>query len=220
MKKIVLFISLLIGFLSFGQDVVLKEKSSLVKESKVRLSPFFSYDFNLSKNSVIGDNSLIVFNYNKLNYKLGLDVEFKLTKSFSISTGLNYSVKDFSSITYCGSCSIYEENIQFGLSYLEIPIIGIYTYKVNEIEFFGQLGIINHINVGLNIFINDSGIALHNIDSHSLSGKVGLGASYPILGKHRLFLVTDYSSGFTNVFKNVDYKLKTLGIRMGIQFLL
>jgi len=219
MKETILFISLLIGFLSFGQDAKLEEKTNSEKESKVRLSPFFSYDFNLSDKLVEDGDAYYILNYDRFNYKIGIDVEFKITDSFSVSTGFNYSVKDFTSTSLFNSMDLIEER-QFDLSYLEIPMTVIYTYKVKDFEFFGQLGIINHINIGLNIFIPDSGIALHNIDSYSVSGKVGLGASYPILGRHRLFLATDYSTGLSNVFKNVDYKLKTLGIRMGIQFLL
>jgi len=216
MKKTILFIFLFIGLFSFGQDAELEEKTLSEKESKIRLNPFFSYDFNLSSNIVNEDYLVSILNYDRFNYKLGIDVEFKFTKSFSVSTGLNFSNKDFSGISYDNPIA----NFQFNLRFLEIPIIGIYTYKVNDFEFFGQIGIVNHINVGLNIFINDSGISLQNIDEHSISGKVGLGASYPVLGKHRLFLATDYTAGFTDVFENVDYKLKTLGIRMGVQFLL
>jgi len=220
MKKIILFILLIIGFLSFGQDAELEGKAISEKESKIRLSPFFSYDFNLSPDVVQEETTLIFFNYNLFNYKFGADIEYKVSKMFSIGSGLSFSQKGFLTTTECEYCQPSYSEIKFGLGFLEIPLIAIYTYKISDFEVFGQLGIINHINFNLNIFDDSNGFSLNNIDTYSISGKVGLGASYPVFGKHRLFLATDYSTGFTDVFENVDYKLKTLGIRMGVQFLL
>jgi hypothetical protein len=210
----------MIGFLSFGQDVELEEKTPSEKESKIRLSPFFSYDFILSPDAVYEDMTVIFFNYNQFNYKIGVDIEYKVSKMFSIGSGLSFSQKRFLTTTECEYCQPSYSEVKFDLGFLEIPLIGVYTYKISNFEVFGQLGIINLINYSSNIFDDDNGFSLNNINTYSISGKVGLGASYPVFGKHRLFLATDYSTGFTDVFENVDYKLKTLGIRMGVQFLL
>ncbi len=220
MKKTVLIISFFIGFLSFGQDADLEETTPSEKESKVRLSPFFSYDFNLSPDAVYEDMTVIFFNYNLFNYKIGVDIEYKVSEIFSIGSGLSFSQKGFLTTTECEYCQPSYSEIKFDLEFLEIPLIGAYTYKINDFEVFGQLGIINYFNFSLNIFDNNNGISLNNINTYSLSGKVGIGASYPILGKHRLFLASDYTTGFTDVFENLDYKIKSLGIRMGVQFLL
>lgn len=213
-------ISILITVLSFGQNTKADTIPDNKKTSKIRLTPFFSYDINLSSEIEFDGLDIYIFNYDNFNYKIGVDIEFKLNNRISISSGLNYSQKDFSFLSNCYNCGSLEEEIQMELRFLEIPLIGIYTYEINDFEIFGQIGIVNHINIGLNIFINDEGISRHNIDSHSLSGKIGLGASYPVFNRHHIFIASDYSIGLTNVFENIDYKLKTLGIRMGIQFLL
>jgi len=214
MKKTILIISLFIGFLSFGQDTELEEKTSSQKESKVRLSPFFSYDFTKSESLPIFLPSIYNNKTNpEFNYRLGIDVEYKFSNNFSISSGINYSNKDF----YLESL---DEKFIFEIRYLEFPLMVIYTYEVNDFEFFGQLGLTNQFSFNFNFLSNENDLFIGKINNYTLSGKIGIGASYPILGKHRLFLATDYTTGFTDVFENVDYKINSLGIRMGVQFLL
>jgi hypothetical protein len=219
MKKTILFIFLFIGLLSFGQDAELEEKPSSVKESKIRLNPFFSYDFNLSNETVNNEYGGTDFYYEKVNYRFGVDVDYFIKKNISISTGVNFSNKDYESIYFCESCfSPLLSNIK--LKYLEFPLYGTYHLSFNKFNVFGQLGIVNHITLKREVHFDDQEIILENINKYYLSGKIGIGISYPVFGKHRLFVSSDYITGFTNVFDNYNYKLKSIGIRMGVQFLL
>ena len=219
MKKIILIISLFIGFLSFGQDAEHIEKTPSEKESKIRLSPFFSYDFILGKETANNEYGSTDFFYEKVNYRAGVDVDYFIKKNISISTGINFSNKDYESIYYCASCfSPYLSNIK--RKYLEFPLYGTYHLNFNKFNVFGQLGIVNHITLKREVQYEDQEIILENINKYYLSGKIGIGISYPVFGRHRLFVSSDYVTGFTDVFENYDYKLKTLGIRMGVQFLI
>ena len=218
MKYFLLIITLFISVLSFGQNSEPETKPDNQKQSKIRLTPFFSYDFNLSTESTINGIFTNHYSYKEFNYRVGIDIEYKFTNTLSISSGLNYSARDFSFYSDCASCDPLSFDYTTELRFLEIPLIGIYTYHIIDFEVFGQLGIINQLNVSLDIF--EENYRPGNVKEYNLNGKIGLGISYPIIKKHRLFIASDYVFGLTDIYENYNYKNKTLGIRMGVQFLL
>ena len=216
-KYYLIIIAILITVLSFGQTSEPETEPENERESKIRLTPFFSYDFNLSPKTTVNGIFTDYYTYDSFNYRVGVDVEYKFTNKLSLSTGINYSSNDYSFYSDCYVCDPI-----FGLTaklrFIEIPLIGIYTYQINEFEIFGQLGIINQVNVDFDAF--DDNFHPDKMNRYNFSGKIGIGISYPIFDRHRLIFMTDYTSSITSLFENVDYKLKTFGIRMGIQFLL
>jgi len=217
-KYFLIIITLFISVLSFGQNSEPETKSDNQKQSKIRLTPFFSYDINLSSDIETDDLDVYLFNYDNFNYKIGIDIEYKFNTHISISSGINYSQKDFSFNSNCLGCEPLLYDTQTNLRFIELPLVGIYTYQVNDFELFAQLGVINQVDVNFDYF--DENVPPDNINRYNFSGKIGVGVSYPLIKKHRLFIATDYTSSITSLFKNLDYKIKTLGIRMGIQFLL
>ena len=219
MKHFLIIITLFISVFSFGQNSVLEPNPNKEKKSKIRLTPFFSYDFNLSPDTTVNGIFTEYYSYEEINYRVGVDVEYKFTNELSLSTGFNYSRKDYSFYSDCYVCDLIGFDFITELRFIEIPLIGIYTYQFNEFEIFGQLGIINQININVDIS-SEFSYAPANVNDYNLNGKIGVGISYPIINKHRLFIATDFENSLTDVYKNYNYKLKTLGIRMGIQFLL
>lgn len=219
MKYYLISIVIFVSVLSFGQNSDFESKPEKEEQSKIRLNPFFSYDFNLSNDTYRHNNGITYFTYEKVNYRLGVDVDYFLKKNISISTGVNYSNKDYESLYDCESCfSPFFQNIK--LQFIDLPIYGGYYMDFNKLNIFGQIGIVNHFTIKREVHFSDQEVTLENIKKYYLSGKIGLGVSYPITNRHHLFVVTDYITGVTGIFENEDYKLKTLGIRMGIQFLL
>ena len=217
MKKYYLvIISILITVLSFGQNT--ETEIEIEKPSRVRLTPFVSYDFNLSNEIYHHNYGTTYFIYEKVNYRLGLDVDYFIKQNISISIGVNYSNKDYESWYNCEDCfSPFFQNIK--MQFIDVPLYGSYYMNFNKFNIFGQLGIVNHFTIKREVHFDDQEITLENINDYYLSGKIGLGVSYPI-NRHRLFIASDYITGVKDIFENKDYKLKTLGIRMGIQFLL
>ncbi len=219
MKYFIIIITLFTSVLSFGQNSELESKPEKQKQSKIRLSPFFSYDFNLSNDIYHHNYGTTYFTYEKVNYRVGIDVDYFLKKNISISLGVNYSNKNYESWYNCEDCfSPFFQDIK--LQFIDVPIYGSYHMNFNKFNFFGQIGVVNHFTIKREVHFNNQEVILENINKYYLSGKIGLGASYPITNKHHLFVLTDYTTGFTDIFGNEDYKIKTLGIRMGIQFLL
>lgn len=210
---------LLVNLFSFGQETKIEEETHTEKESKIRLNPFFSYDFNLSSKTTVNGIYTEYYSYKNFNYRVGVDIEYRFTNKFSLSTGINYSNKDYSFYADCYVCdpsSSFDFTTELRL--IEIPLIGIYTYQINEIELFGQLGVINQVNI--NVDISELSYAPANMNDYNLSGKIGVGISYPVINKHRLFIATDYVFSIKDIYSDYNYKLKTLGIRMGVQFVL
>lgn len=214
--KYLTLILLFVSALGFGQEAKIETTK---KESKIRLSPFFSYDFNLSKKTASNEYGSRDFYYEKVNYKVGIGVDYFINENISISSGVNFSNKDYEAIYYCVSC--FSPDLQYTkLRYLELPLCGAYHLNFNKFDVFGQIGIVNHITVKRDIQFNDQEVLQESVNEYYLSGKIGIGISYPVFGKHRLFVSSDYVTGFTDVFENYNYKIKTLGIRAGVQFLL
>lgn len=218
MKKILIIFTVFISVMSYGQNTENDEPSKTENTSKIRLSPFFSYDFNNSSKTVRNDFGVYNFSYNDFNYKVGIDVEYKITKKISLSTGLNYSSKDFSFFYDCPSCGPLGYDTQTKFRFLEIPVTAIYIHEINRLELFGQFGIVNQFSPSFGLF--DDNYSPAKIKEYSISGKIGLGMSYPILNKHRLFFVADFTRGLTSIFEEIDYKYKSFGLRIGMQFLL
>ena len=222
MKKYYLvIISILITVFSFGQSAKTDTISENKKFSKIRLTPFISYDFNLS-NEIYNHNynfsGTTYFTYEKVNYRAGFEVDYFINENISVSTGVNYSNKDYESWYTCESC--FSPSFEYvKLRFIDVPIYGSYHVIFNKFNIFGQLGIINHFTLNREVHYNDQEVTLEYINEYYLSGKIGLGVSYPI-NRHRLFIASDYITGVSNIFEKEDYKIKTLGIRMGIQFLL
>ncbi len=211
----------LVNVLCFGQNSEPETKPEKDRLSKIRLTPFFSYDFNLSKdnyNHNYNFNGTTYFTYEKVNYRIGFDIDYFLKKNISISIGVNYSNKDYESMYTCESC--FSPSFDYvKLRFIDVPLYGSYHVIFNNFNIFGQLGVVNHFALDHEIRFNNQEVTLEYINEYYLSGKIGLGVSYP-LNKHRLFIASDYITGVSNIFEKEDYKIKTLGIRMGIQFLL
>lgn len=220
MKKYYLvIISILITVLSFGQNTETDTIPENKKTSKIRLAPFFSYDFNLSNNIYNKDYGITNFKYEKFNFRAGIEISYFINKEISISTGVNYSNKDYSSSYDCDACDTpFFSDIK--LRFTELPIFGSYHFNYNNFNFFGQIGVVNHFTTKRKIYFSDQEILLDNIYKYYLSGKFGLGVSYPVFKRHHLFIASDYILGITDIYKYKNYKLKTLGIRLGIEFLI
>lgn len=148
--------------------------------------------------------------YDKINYRLGLNLEFELNQGFAINTAINYSNKNFTGAYYCTVCYGFilplfpPEDFDFRL--IEVPISLRYYFLPDKLRIFGEVGFNNQFL--LNKEITD--------ESYAQAIKLGTGVEYDFTQEIALQMFVDYNKGITNFYKKSDFKLNYVGLGIGI----
>ena len=198
--KILILIIAIIGFNLYGQND---------NPRNLRFGILFTLDSNLSsENFGIDEYTGYSADYNKTNYKIGLSVEYLLRNGFTLNSGFNYSNKNFTGTYYCYTCNFAvppsPEKIE--LQFVEIPLSLRYYFLPSGLKLFADIGLINQFSLTNKIVEN----------KYNMSGKLGCGIEYNLNPKLAFQLVTEYNKGLTNMFKESDFKIKTISFGLGI----
>ena len=115
---------------------------------------------------------------------------------------------DFTSTFYCEVCDfeVLPSPQDADLSFIEIPVTLKYYFLKNTLRPFAEVGVTN-------LFLLEEDIITN---SYALSATIGGGLEYAITERIALQAAVDYNQGVTNLFKESDYKLKTLAFGIGV----
>ncbi len=201
MKKTIVIFGIIL-FYSYG--IKAQENSS-----KLRIGLNASIEKNLSSENIAFDKYTgYSADYNKTNYRLGLNFEYELKTNFSINTAINYSNKDFTGTYYCAVCSFIvppsPQNIDF--RFIEVPLTLKYYFLPNKIRLFGEFGLNNLFSLNKEVTDNSYGLGI----------KLGSGIEYNLSKKIALQMTMDYNSGISKLYKESEFKLKSFAFGIGI----
>lgn len=201
MKKTLLILGILF-FCSIG----INAQESL---GKLRVGLSSSIENNLSSESIAFDKYTgYSADYNKTNYRFGLNFEYDLRKNTSLNTSINYSNKDFTGTYYCAVCDFSSppspQDIDF--RFIEVPLTLKYYFLPNKIRLFGELGLNN-------LFSLNNKETDH---SYVLAVKLGGGIEYNFTKKIALQMTMDFNNTISKIYKESDFRLKSFAIGIGI----
>lgn len=179
------------------------------ENSDFRIGLVTSFEINTSSKYVSFDQYTgYSADYDKFNYRIGLNFEYSLTENISINSALNYSNKDFTGTYYCAVCDfiapINPKNIDF--RFIEVPLTIKYYFLPNNIKLFGVLGFNN-------LFLLNREVTDY---SYGLGIKLGGGIEYELSKKIAMQIILDYNSAISNFYKESDFKLKSMDVGIGI----
>lgn len=209
MKKIILFLCLFL---------VLCEVKAQPKIG-ITFSPSLSSSRVKYKNDVID----ISRDGSALKFKLGLETDFSITETYSISTGLIFAPKRVGfKIVDPISGSKTEE---YKLQYLQIPLtLKLYTNEVMpDIKAYFQLGFLGEIKV-FDEALDESYTLVQKFRDYDTSFLFGIGAEYGASISSVIYLALVYNRGLVNIVnettasKNLITKLDMLSLQIGIKF--
>ncbi len=183
--------------------------SAQENKSKFRIGLTMSLVENLSDDTIEFDQYQgLNAEYDKTNYRLGVTLEYGLGEKSSVNTAINYSNMDFTSTFYCEVCDfeVLPSPQDADLSFIEIPVTLKYYFLKNTLRPFAEVGVTN-------LFLLEEDIITN---SYALSATIGGGLEYAITERIALQAAVDYNQGVTNLFKESDYKLKTLAFGIGV----
>lgn len=176
---------------------------------KLRIGLSTNIENNISSESFAFDKHIgYSANYNKTNYRFGLNFEYDLKDDISINSSINYSNKDFTGTYYCAVCEFIvppsPQEIDF--RFIEIPLTLKYYFLPNKIRLFGEFGLNNLLS--LNNEVTDN--------SYILGLKLGGGIEYNFTNKLALQINIDYNNSLSKLYKESDFKLKSIDFGIGI----
>lgn len=177
--------------------------------SAFRLGISTTIDKNLSSESMaFGKHTGYSAEYVKLNYRMGLNLEYEILQGFVIYSAINYSNKDFVGIYYCAVCdfSIPPRPQDINFRFVEIPLSLRYYFMPEEFRIFGEIGVNN-------LFLLNKE---EKDESFSLGIKLGAGIEYSFTKEIALQILIDYNKGITNLYNESDFKMRYLGAGIGI----
>ncbi|MCF6222140.1 MAG: PorT family protein [Flavobacteriaceae bacterium] len=201
MKKTLLIFGIIL-FFTYGIN-------AQEKLSKLRIGLNTSLEKNLSSENIAFDKYTgYSADYNKTNYRIGLNLEYEIKTRLSINTAINYSNKDFTGTYYCAVCFFIvppsPQNIDF--RFIEVPLTLKYYFLPNKIRLFGEVGLNNLFS--LNKEVTDN--------SYGLGVKFGGGIEYNLSKKIALQMTMDYNNVISKLYKESDFKLKSFAFGIGI----
>jgi opacity protein-like surface antigen len=174
-----------------------------------RLGITASIDKNLSSESMAFDQYTgYSADYDKINYRLGLNLEYQLKQNLSINTAIQYSNKDFTGTYFCAVCvfSVPPSPEDIDFRFIEVPLSMRYYFLPDKLGLFGEVGINNQFL--LNEELTDK--------SYALGIKLGAGLEYGFTQTLALQFLVDYNRGVTNLYNESDFKINYLGFGVGI----
>ena len=177
---------------------------------KLRIGLSSSIENNLSSESFAFDKYTgYSADYDKTNYRFGLNIEYNLRENISINTSINYSNKDFTGTYYCAVCdfSVPPSPQKIDFRFIEIPLTVKYYFLPNKIRLFGEFGLNNLFS--LNKEVTDN--------SYALGIKLGGGIEYNLTKKIALQMTMDFNNNnMSKLYKESDFKLKSFAFGIGI----
>ncbi len=201
--------TLLVLFILIYPNLHAQKELKNNKKNTIRIGVFYSLDKNLSSENFSFDiYTGYSANYNKSNYRAGINFEFELDSNLSINSGLNYSNKNFTGTFYCAVCNFIIAPLpqKIKLHFIEIPISGRYYFLSSKVRFLIEAGFINQFPTNSEVVKN----------KYILSGKLGTGIEYNINESFAIQFTTEYTKGLSNISENSEFKSKILGFRLGI----
>ena len=176
---------------------------------KFRIGLITSLEKNLSSEDVAFDEYTgYSAEYDKINYRIGINLEYAVIENLTINTAVNYSNKDFTGTYYCAVCDFFliptPEKINF--RFIEIPITAKYYFLPKKIRLFGEAGINNLISLNNEVIEN----------SYSLGIRLGGGIEYNATPKLAFQVSSDYNLGMTKMSKESGYKINSLAVGIGV----
>lgn len=177
--------------------------------SKFRVGLTTSLVENLSDDTIeLGQYQGLHVDYDKTNYRLGVTLEYDLGEKSSLNTAVNYANKDFTSTFYCEVCDfeVPPSPQDADFTFIEVPVTLKYYFLQNTLRPFAEVGVTNLFLLNEDILTN----------SYALSATIGGGLEYILTERVALQAALDYNQGVTNLFKNSDYKLKTLAFGLSV----
>ncbi len=146
--------------------------------------------------------------YDQANYRLGLVVEYAINSKFSLKSGVNYANRNFTGTIYCGLCDFLTLELpqKIELRAVELPLTAKYNYHPKRIGAFAEVGVNNAFVLQRTAKQN----------GYNLSVKIGGGVQYSLAEKTSLQMGIDYTNGVSKLYKESSFKLKTLGLGIGL----
>ena len=186
-------------------------------QSKLRIGMSAGLSKNLSSEIVpISEYTGFSGDYNKTNYRIGLNMDYSLKGSLTIFSAFNYSNLDFTGTYFCAVCDFAfppsPEEIEF--RFIEIPIGVRYYFFPSKIRLFSEFGLNNIFQ--LNSLSEES-----SRNRYVLGYKLGGGLEYSFSEKIALQIGFDYNNSISNLFKDSyfggsDFKLKSITFGIGL----
>jgi len=174
-----------------------------------RLGITTSIDKNLSSETMAFDQYTgYSADYDKINYRLGLNLEYQLYQNLSINSAFQYSNKDFTGTYFCAVCdfSVLPSPEDIDFQFIEVPFSLRYYFLPDKLGLFGEVGINNQFL--LNEELTDK--------RYALGIKLGAGLEYDFTQTLAFQFLVDYNRGVTNLYNESDYKINYLGFGIGI----
>ncbi len=200
--KYTTILSVIILFFSYG----IKAQEST---DKLRIGLNAGFEKNLSSDYLASDKFNGYFaDYNKTNYRIGVNFEYEIKSNFSINTAINYSNKDFTGTFDCATCDFIVDPLpeKINFRFIEVPLTLKYYFLPNKIRLFGELGLNNLFSLNEEV-----------TDNSYLSGiKFGGGIEYNLSKKTALQITIDYNKAISKVNKDSNFKLQSLAFGIGI----
>jgi len=198
-KGIIILFAIIISINSYSQE----------ETKNFRIGVILTLDSNLSSERIEFDKYRgYIAEYNKTNYKIGISAEYLLKNGFTINSGFNYSNKNFTGTYYCAVCNFLippsPEKIE--MQFVEIPLSLRYYFLPSSLKVYADIGLINQFSLKNKIIEN----------KYNISGKLGFGIEYNLNSNLAFQLGTEYNHGLTNIFKESNFKIKTISFGLGI----
>lgn len=198
-KGIIILFAIIISINSYSQE----------ETKNFRIGVILTLDSNLSSERIEFDKYTgYIAEYNKTNYKIGISAEYLLKNGFTINSGFNYSNKNFTGTYYCAVCNFLippsPEKIE--MQFVEIPLSLRYYFLPSSLKVYADIGLINQFSLKNKIIEN----------KYNISGKLGFGIEYNLNSNLAFQLGTEYNHGLTNIFKESNFKIKTISFGLGI----
>jgi opacity protein-like surface antigen len=133
----------IIAILMFLSSFTIINAQDITNKFRIGLSA--SLEKNLSPETIAFSQYTGYFaDYDKTNYRFGLDLEYGLKSDLTINISIHYSNKNFTGTYFCHVCDLIPpgpEDIDF--SFIEVPITMKYYFLPGKIRLFGEAGLNN-----------------------------------------------------------------------------
>jgi hypothetical protein len=151
------------------------------------------------------------------NFTSGLIGEWSFNSNFDISSGINYSRKDFSGTFYCTVCEflIAPQPEPIKVRFVEIPIFIRYHIFDKQFDVYIEAGITSGHLINA---IKPTYTGTLSANKFQLSGQVGLGIDLDLGQRINLFLSSDFRQSFTNLLVDSNFKFRSVGFITGIKY--
>jgi Outer membrane protein beta-barrel domain len=179
------------------------------KPKKLQIGININFEKNLSSKNVAFDKYTgYIANYNKNNYKIGLNAAYQFREKITVNSGINYSNKDFTGTYYCAVCYfiIPPSPRQIDFRFIEVPLSIRYYFLPSKLKLFADVGLTNSFSLNS-----------ENVDNtYILGGKLGGGLDYNLKNDYSIQFTTEYNISLTKVYNESNFKIRTISFGLGL----